>query len=105
MKAVAVFPDDRRFDVIDHPEPSISAPTEVKMRMLDVGICGTDKEIVSFQYGTPPDGSKYLVIGHESLAEVVDVGPKVTNVKPGDLAVATVRRPCPDPHCIACRAG
>lgn len=105
MKAVAVFPDDRRFDVIDHPEPSIASPTEVKMRMLDVGICGTDKEIVSFQYGTPPDGSKYLVIGHESLAQVIDVGPKVTNVKPGDLAVATVRRPCDVPTCIACRAG
>ena len=105
MKAVAVFPDDRRFDVIDHPEPSIVSPTEVKMRMLDVGICGTDKEIVSFQYGTPPDGSKYLVIGHESLAQVIDVGPKVTNVKPGDLAVATVRRPCDVPTCIACRAG
>ena len=105
MKAVAVFPADRRFDVIDHPEPKLSAPSEVKMRMLDVGICGTDKEIVSFQFGTPPDGSPYLVIGHESLAEVVEVGPKVTRLKPGDLAVATVRRPCPVPGCIACRAG
>ena len=46
------------------------------MRMLDVGICGTDKEIVSFQYGTPPDGSPYLVIGHESLAEVVSPTPR-----------------------------
>ena len=105
MKAVAVFPSEKRFDVIDHPEPKISSDTEVKMRMLDVGICGTDKEIVSFQYGTPPDGSKYLVIGHESLGEVVEVGPKVTHVKKGDLAVATVRRPCPVPTCIACRAG
>ena len=105
MKAVAVFPQDRRFDIIDHPEPSIVAPTDVKMRMLDVGICGTDKEIVSFQYGVPPDGSKYLVIGHESLAEVIETGPGVTHLKPGDLAVATVRRPCPVPGCIACRAG
>src|SRR5690349_20800739 len=105
MKAVAVFPAERRFDVIDHPEPRLASPTEVKLRMLDVGICGTDKEIVSFNYGTPPDGSKYLVIGHESLAEVIEAGPKVTQLKPGDLAVATVRRPCPVPTCIACRAG
>lgn len=104
MKAVAVFPTDRRFRVIDHPEPTIAAPGEVKLRMLEVGICGTDKEIVSFEYGTPPQGSPYLIIGHESLGEVVEVGSEVTRVKPGDLAVPTVRRPCSDPSCIACRA-
>jgi threonine dehydrogenase-like Zn-dependent dehydrogenase len=86
MKAVAVFPADRRFDVIDHPEPSLASPTEVKLRMLDVGICGTDKEIVSFEYGTPPAGSPYLIIGHESLGQVVEIGTQVTRVKPGDLA-------------------
>ncbi len=105
MKAVAVYPTQRRFAVIDHPEPSLTAPDEVKLRMLDVGICGTDKEIVAFEYGTPPPGSEYLVIGHESLGEVVEVGAKVTRFKKGDLAVPTVRRPCGVPSCIACRAG
>jgi threonine dehydrogenase-like Zn-dependent dehydrogenase len=104
MKAVAVFPADRRFGVIDHPEPSVASPTDVKLRMLDVGICGTDKEIVSFEYGTPPVGSPYLIIGHESLGEVVGIGAGVTRIKVGDLAVPTVRRPCSDPECIACRA-
>ncbi len=60
MKAVAVFPKTRQVKLIDHPEPSISSPTEVKLRMIDIGICGTDKEIVTFQYGTPPPGSEYL---------------------------------------------
>ena len=105
MKAVAVFPADRRFDVIDHPEPSIAAPGEVKLRMLDVGVCGTDREIVTFQFGLSPEGSNSLVIGHESLAEVIETGADVTRVKPGDLAVATVRRPCHVPTCIACREG
>lgn len=105
MQAVAVFPADRKFDLIDHPEPSIEAPDQVKLRVLDVGICGTDKEIVSFQFGTPPDGSHYLVIGHESLAQVIETGAAVTALKPGDLAVATVRRPCHVPTCIACREG
>ncbi len=73
--------------------------------MLEVGICGTDKEIVSFQYGTPPDGSDYLIIGHESLGEIVEVGEKVSKVRVGDLVVTTVRRPCPHPECIACRSG
>jgi threonine dehydrogenase-like Zn-dependent dehydrogenase len=105
MKAVAVFPAKREVQVIDHPEPSLETPTQAKLRMLDVGVCGTDREIVTFQYGVPPDGSEYLVIGHESLAEVVEVGNQVTKVKPGDLAVLTVRRPCPHDWCVACRQG
>ncbi len=105
MKAAAVFPTEHRFDLVDHPEPHLSSASEVKMRMLDVGICGTDKEIVNFQYGTPPPGSPYLIIGHESLGEVVETGKDVTKLKPGDLAVATVRRPCDVAGCAACRAG
>ena len=104
MRAVAVYPSERRFSIIDHPEPALDSPSGVKLRMLDVGICGTDKEIVSFEYGTPPEGSSYLIIGHESLGEVVEVGPQVSRLKIGDLAVPTVRRPCGDPTCIACRA-
>src|SRR5947208_9661961 len=62
MKAVAVFPQSHEVKVIaDHPEPQISAPTEVKLRMLEVGVCGTDKEICHFDYGQPPVGSDYLV--------------------------------------------
>ena len=105
MKAVAVFPGTRRFAVISHDEPRLTAPTDVKLKMLEIGICGTDKEIVAFEYGTPPDGSEYLVIGHESLGEVVEAGSQVSDLKPGDLAVPSVRRPCSYPECIACRAG
>ena len=106
MKAVAVYPATKTVKVItDHPEPSITSPTQAKLRMIDVGVCGTDKEIVTFQYGTPPDGSDYLVIGHESLGEVIELGSAVTNLKKGDLVVTMVRRPCDHPECIACRAG
>jgi threonine dehydrogenase-like Zn-dependent dehydrogenase len=105
MKAVAVFPETKQVKVIDHPEPSIAAPTEVKLRMIDVGVCGTDKEIVQFQYGTPPKGSPYLVIGHESLGEVIETGSGVKSLKKGDLVVTMVRRPCNHPECVACRAG
>lgn len=103
MKAVAVFPDERAVRVIDHPEPPLSAPTQAKLRMHEVGICGTDREITRFDYGTPPSGSDYLVIGHESLGEVIEVGAQATRVKPGDLVVTMVRRPCPHPRCRPCR--
>ena len=105
MRAVAVYPSQRQVRIIDHPEPKIESTKQARMRMLEVGICGTDKEIVSFDYGIPPEGCDYLVIGHESLGEVVEVGPGVSKVKPGDLVVPTVRRPCPHPDCVACRQG
>lgn len=105
MKAVAVFPSRRDIRVVDHPEPAIETATQAKIRMLDVGICGTDREIASFQYGTPPDGSEYLVLGHESLGEIVEAGPQTSKLKRGDLVVATVRRPCDHPECMACREG
>jgi threonine dehydrogenase-like Zn-dependent dehydrogenase len=105
MKAVSVLPARREIRLIDHPEPALAAPTQVKLRMLDVGVCGTDREIAAFQYGTPPAGEDHLVLGHESLGEVVEVGAEVTGLAPGDLVVPTVRRPCPHPECAACRAG
>jgi len=105
MNAAAVFPRKRDAGVIPFEPPKISAPTEVKLRMLDVGVCGTDKEIAAFEYGTPPPGYEYLVIGHESLGEAVEVGPAVSRVKPGDLVVPMVRRPCPHEGCTGCRSG
>jgi threonine dehydrogenase-like Zn-dependent dehydrogenase len=105
MRAVAVYPAERRVCVIDHPEPKIESATQAKIRLLEVGICGTDKEIVSFEYGVPPEGCDYLVIGHESVGQVVEVGADVSNVKVGDLVVPTVRRPCAHPDCVACLRG
>jgi len=105
MKAVAVFPGPREVKVIEKEAPRISEPDQVMLRMLDVGVCGTDKEICSFAYGTPPDGGDHLVIGHESLAEVVGVGPAVRRLRAGDLVVPSVRRPCPHSGCLACRPG
>ena len=99
MKALAVFPSSREVRFIDMHEPAIAGPTDVKLRILEAGICGTDREITSFQYGTPPANSPHLVIGHEALGEVVDVGSGVTGLTPGDLAVLMVRRPCPHDGC------
>jgi threonine dehydrogenase-like Zn-dependent dehydrogenase len=104
MKAVAVFPRRKEIELVHQEEPGLTSPTQVKLRMLEVGICGTDREICSFHYGTPPPGQEYLVIGHESLGEVVQIGSAVTRCRVGDLVVPTVRRPCVHPDCLACRA-
>jgi threonine dehydrogenase-like Zn-dependent dehydrogenase len=106
MKAVAVFPKSRQLRVItDAPEPRLRSPTEVLVRTLEVGVCGTDKEIAGFSHGAPPDGEDFLILGHEALGEVVEVGERVPGLKPGDLVVPRVRRPCPHQRCAACRHG
>jgi threonine dehydrogenase-like Zn-dependent dehydrogenase len=104
MRAIAVTPSSKKVSLIDITEPKLSSPTDVKLRMLEAGVCGTDREICAFEYGTPPAGMADLVIGHESLGEVVEVGAKVTRVKVGDLVVPMVRRPCPHDDCVACRS-
>lgn len=103
MRAVGVVPHKREVALLEHDHTEITSPTEVKVRVLDVGICGTDREICTFVYGAPPTGSDYLVLGHESLGEVIETGPGVSHLKPGDLVVPSVRRPCPDPACRPCR--
>jgi threonine dehydrogenase-like Zn-dependent dehydrogenase len=105
MKAVAVFPGPQEVKVVDVEPPRLTEPDEVVLRMRDIGICGTDKEICSFEYGTPPPGEDHLILGHEALAEVVEVGPAVEAFQRGDLVVPTVRRPCPHQYCLACRNG
>jgi len=104
MRAIAVTPAAKKIGIIELPEPVISSPTDVKLRMIEAGVCGTDKEICAFEYGTPPPGSSDLVIGHESLAEVIEIGSNVTRVSLGDLVVPMVRRPCPHNYCPACRS-
>ncbi len=105
VQALAVFPESREVNVTELDPPQLAESDQVLLRVRDVGICGTDREISSFQYGTPPPGDDYLVIGHEALAEVVEVGPAVERVCAGDLVVPTVRRPCPHPYCLPCRSG
>jgi len=105
MRALAVFPTQREVRIIDVPPPALAHEREVLVRIRDVGICGTDREIAAFHYGFAPPGSDALIIGHEALGEVVEIGPAVRTLKPGDLVAITVRRPCVDPTCPACRAG
>ena len=105
MRAVAVVRSDGTLRVVDHPEPPLERDGEVLIRMLEVGVCGTDREIARGDFGTPPGGEPYLVIGHESLGVVIDIGDGVTRTAPGDLVVATVRRPCPHATCRACPHG
>jgi threonine dehydrogenase-like Zn-dependent dehydrogenase len=73
---------------------------EVLLRVLEVGVCGTDREISEGVFGVAPDGSAELVLGHEMLGTVDADGHGFSR---GDLVTATVRRSCT--HCHACEEG
>jgi glucose 1-dehydrogenase len=94
MKAIASVPGTTTLRLVDRPEPSVTAPDEVKVRMRRVGICGTDREEAAGGRARAPEGREELVIGHEMFGQVVEVGRAVTRVRPGDYAVFTVRRGC-----------
>lgn len=105
MRAVALFPSGERVEVVDREPPPPPGPAAARLRVLDVGVCGTDAELCSFEYGEPPAGADALVLGHEALARVVEVGAEVEGLVVGDLVVPMVRRPCDQPACRACRSG
>lgn len=76
------------------PLPVITQPGQLKLKILEIGICGTDREQVVAGYGEMPQGTNRLVIGHEMFGEVVEVGADVKEFAVGDYAVLTVRRGC-----------
>ncbi len=97
MKAISVFPGKPdSVHLADVPKPALDQVPNgrgVLVKVLRVGVDGTDKEINAAEYGAAPPGFDYLVIGHEGFGQVEAVGPNVTELKAGDYVVATVRRP------------
>ncbi len=97
MKAISVFPGKpNSVHLAEMQKPSLEQVPNgrgVLVRVLRVGVDGTDKEINAAEYGAAPPGFDYLVMGHEGFGQVEAVGPNVTELKPGDYVVATVRRP------------
>jgi threonine dehydrogenase-like Zn-dependent dehydrogenase len=102
VKAIAIVPGrPESAGVIDVPEPPTSDGA-LLVRTRLIGMCGTDREIAADGYGVPPPGEERLVLGHESLGEVVEA-PEDSGFAPGDLVAGVVRRPDPLP-CPACAA-
>jgi threonine dehydrogenase-like Zn-dependent dehydrogenase len=95
MKAISVFPGKpNSVQVAELPKPSLDQVPNgrgVLVKVLRVGVNGTDKEINAAEYGAAPPGYDFLVIGHEGFGQVEAVGPNVSELKAGDYVVATVR--------------
>ena len=105
MKAVAVIPgqshsvhlrDVPEPQLADQPHPHVCHVPEgraVKIKMLQVGVDATDREINEALYGNAPPSQQHLVIGHECFGQIVELGSKVNEFKVGDYVSCTVRRP------------
>lgn len=103
MRALTITPgvaNSARVEQLPDPEPCSDA---LLVRALVMGVCGTDTEIVDGLYGDAPTGRERLVLGHESLGEVVSAPPH-SGFEPGDWVVGVVRRPDSVP-CTSCAVG
>ena len=97
MKAISVFPGKpNSVHIAEVPKPALDEVPNgrgVLVKVLRVGVDGTDKEINAAEYGEAPPGFDFLVVGHEGFGRVESVGANVSEFKIGDYVVATVRRP------------
>ena len=97
MLALVVEPGRAHTTRIEDVPAFAAREGEVLLRTLEVGVCGTDREISEGLFGAPPHDERLLVLGHEALAVVERGGYGFTG---GQLVTATVRRSCG--RCIAC---
>ena len=104
MRAIAVVPGQHGSAHVENDvrEPHVE-DGHALVRVLETGVCGTDVEIHDGLYGEAPPGSPFLILGHENLG-IVESSPAGAHVKPGDLVVSMVRRPCPE-LCPPCARG
>jgi threonine dehydrogenase-like Zn-dependent dehydrogenase len=92
MFAIAAYPGRPEPALVEMPEPRAPGAGEVLCRTLQVGVCGTDREILHSREPMTPRDQPFLVLGHECLARVEAVGPGVTELTVGDLVTPLVRR-------------
>jgi threonine dehydrogenase-like Zn-dependent dehydrogenase len=97
MKAIGITPGRAHSArLLDLPQPALDevpGGRGVLVQVLQVGLDGTDRELYVGEYGAAPEGDDYLILGHEALGVVRQIGPAVSEFAPGDFVVATVRRP------------
>ena len=103
MKALTIIPGQKGSATVQDVAEPTAQYGSILVNALELGLCGTDFELMAADYGWPPPGNDHLIIGHESLGVVAEA-PEHSGYKKDDLVVGIVRRPDPVP-CLACGAG
>ncbi|MFC3502326.1 zinc-dependent alcohol dehydrogenase [Micromonospora krabiensis] len=99
MRATAWMGKDS-VKVVDVPEPKIMNARDAIVRVTTTAICGSDLHLY---HGYIPAMRKGDILGHEFMGEVVEVGPQVRNLRPGDRVVVPFPIACG--HCNSCQRG
>lgn len=94
----AIFEAEGKLMVQEVPTPILQTPQDVLIKVEICGICGTDLRILA----TPPvfQAKKGIVLGHEYIGQVVQVGDGVTQFQPGDRVAVIPDIPCG--RCLYC---
>jgi len=82
----------------DVPDPDIKEPTDAIVRVDVVTLCGTDLHILK---GDLPEVRPGTVLGHEAVGEIVEIGPDVHTLQPGDRVLVSCITACG--RCGYCR--
>lgn len=104
MRSLVLDIEHRRLEKRDIPPPQSIEPNEVLFQVQEVGVCGTDREMVAFHLPRPEKDVPWLVLGHEALGQVVETGADVRGFARGDWVAPMIRRPC-HPVCRSCARG
>jgi NAD+-dependent secondary alcohol dehydrogenase Adh1 len=103
MKAVRLHAFHQQPVVDEVPEPVISGPLDVIVRIGGAGVCRTDLHIIDGQWDAAMSTPLPYTLGHENAGWVHEVGSAVTSVQPGDTVILHPTPTCG--LCRACRAG
>lgn len=102
VKAIVKNQPGPGLELVDLEQPEL-LPDQVLVRVRKAGICGTDLHIFHWDEWSRGRIRPPLILGHEFMGEVEEVGPLVTNVRPGDRVSAEGHLVCG--HCELCRTG
>jgi glucose 1-dehydrogenase len=103
VRAITIVPGEANSVALaEVPDPQANEGS-LLVRALQLGVCGTDFELIAGDYGWAPADGRHLILGHESFGQV-EQAPTGSAFTKGDYVVGIVRRPDPVP-CIACAAG
>lgn len=103
MKAISIIPGTKQLELLELEQPEIKNRDDVLVKVSEIGISAIDRRIATGEVCEAPPGSTHLVLGHEMMGYVVDVGSAVKYIKPGDPVTLTVRRGCG--QCAQCARG
>jgi NAD+-dependent secondary alcohol dehydrogenase Adh1 len=103
MKAVQVIEYDEPPVLVDVPDPQITGPLDVIVKVGGAGVCRTDLHILEGQWSDKSGVVLPYTIGHENAGWVAEVGQAVTHVEVGDPVILHPLMTCG--FCRACRAG